>query len=68
MLSDLHHFRLGCPLALAAQAIRSEPKENRVSEVRKDGDALTRQPGDVTGNARLKIPADRVVVTLDTLL
>jgi hypothetical protein len=33
-----------------------------------DGDALSKQPGDVTGEAHVKIPADKVVVTLDTIL
>lgn len=33
-----------------------------------DSDALTRQPGDVTGQARVKIPADHVKLALDTVL
>jgi hypothetical protein len=33
-----------------------------------DGDALTKQPGDVTGQARVKVPADAVSVALDTVL
>jgi hypothetical protein len=33
-----------------------------------DGDALTRQPGDVTGQARVKVPADAVALALDTVL
>lgn len=33
-----------------------------------DGDAITRQPGDVTGNARVKIPSAQVVVLLDSVL
>ncbi|TMQ04488.1 MAG: hypothetical protein E6J90_50795 [Deltaproteobacteria bacterium] len=33
-----------------------------------DSDALTKQPGDVTGQVRVKIPADHVVLTLDTVL
>jgi hypothetical protein len=35
----------------------------------KDGDAMTKNPGDVTGVSRpLDPPADKVVVTLDTIL
>lgn len=33
-----------------------------------DSDALTKQPGDITGQLRVKIPADHVKLTLDTLL
>lgn len=33
-----------------------------------DTDALTRQPGDVTGQVRVKIPAEHVKLTLDTVL
>jgi hypothetical protein len=33
-----------------------------------DSDALTKEPGDVTGQVRTTIPAERVVLTLDTLL
>jgi hypothetical protein len=33
-----------------------------------DSDALTRQPGDVTGQLRVKIPADHVKLALDTVL
>jgi hypothetical protein len=33
-----------------------------------DSDALTRQPGDVTGQVSVKIPADHVKLTLDTVL
>jgi len=33
-----------------------------------DGDALSKEPGDVTGQTRIKIPADGVTVKLDTLL
>jgi hypothetical protein len=33
-----------------------------------DSDALTKQPGDVTGQARVKIPADNIKLTLDTVL
>jgi hypothetical protein len=33
-----------------------------------DGDALTKQPGDVTGQARITVPADRVALALDTVL
>jgi hypothetical protein len=35
----------------------------------KDGDAITKNPGDVTGTSRpLDLPSQKVVVTLDTLL
>ena len=35
----------------------------------KDGDAMTKNPGDITGVSRpLEPPADKVVVTLDTIL
>lgn len=33
-----------------------------------DGDALSKEPGDVTGVLRAKIPADKLTLTLDTLL
>jgi hypothetical protein len=33
-----------------------------------DGDALSKQPGDVVGTLRVKIPADKVTVTLDDVL
>jgi hypothetical protein len=33
-----------------------------------DGDASTKQPGDVTGQVTIKVPADRVKITLDTVL
>lgn len=33
-----------------------------------DGDALSREPGDVTGQVGVKIPADHVKLTLDTVL
>lgn len=33
-----------------------------------DGDAISKQPGDVVGTARVKIPADNVNVTLDDIL
>jgi hypothetical protein len=37
--------------------------------VDKDGDAITKNPGDVTGVSRaLELPSDKVVVTLDTVL
>jgi hypothetical protein len=39
------------------------------ARVDKDGDALTKNPGDITGTSRaLELPADKVVVTLDTVL
>ncbi|HTL32829.1 MAG TPA: hypothetical protein VL326_06885 [Kofleriaceae bacterium] len=33
-----------------------------------DGDALSKEPGDVVGSAHVKIPADKVVVTLDDVI
>ena len=33
-----------------------------------DSDALSKQPGDVTGQVKVKIPADHVVLVLDTVL
>jgi hypothetical protein len=33
-----------------------------------DSDALTKEPGDVTGQISVKIPADHVVLSLDTVL
>jgi hypothetical protein len=33
-----------------------------------DGDAISKQPGDVVGQVRLKIPADDVKLTLDQIL
>jgi hypothetical protein len=33
-----------------------------------DSDALSKQPGDVTGQIKVKIPADHVVLVLDTVL
>lgn len=33
-----------------------------------DGDALSKQPGDITGQVKVKIPAEKVVLTLDTIL
>ena len=33
-----------------------------------DGDALSKQPGDVTGSIRVKIPAEKVNLTLDDVL
>ncbi|HEY0189545.1 MAG TPA: hypothetical protein VGC42_00390 [Kofleriaceae bacterium] len=33
-----------------------------------DSDALSKEPGDVTGQLRVKIPADNVKLTLDTIL
>jgi hypothetical protein len=33
-----------------------------------DSDAISKQPGDVTGQARVKIPAEGVKLSLDTLL
>ena len=36
--------------------------------VDKDGDAITKNPGDVTGTATATPPVDKLVVTLDTVL
>ena len=33
-----------------------------------DSDAISKQPGDVTGQMKVKIPADKLVLTLDTVL
>jgi hypothetical protein len=33
-----------------------------------DGDAISKQPGDITGQLRVKIPADNVSLSLDTVL
>jgi hypothetical protein len=33
-----------------------------------DGDALSKQPGDVTGQIRIKVPADGIKLSLDTVL
>lgn len=33
-----------------------------------DSDAMTKQPGDVMGMTRVKVPADNVVLSLDTIL
>jgi len=33
-----------------------------------DSDALSKEPGDITGQARVKIPADHVTLALDTVL
>lgn len=33
-----------------------------------DGDALSKEPGDVVGQAKVKLPADNVVIWLDTIL
>jgi hypothetical protein len=33
-----------------------------------DGDALTKQAGDVSGQARVKVPADAIALALDTVL
>ena len=33
-----------------------------------DSDAISKQPGDVTGMAKVKIPADNLALTLDTIL
>ncbi|HEU0037083.1 MAG TPA: hypothetical protein VFQ53_41015 [Kofleriaceae bacterium] len=39
-----------------------------MARVDQDSDAITKQPGDVTGMTRVKIPADGVVLELDTVL
>lgn len=33
-----------------------------------DGDAISKQPGDVSGSVRVKVPADKVALTLDDVL
>lgn len=33
-----------------------------------DSDAISKQPGDVTGSVRVKVPADKVTLTLDEVL
>jgi hypothetical protein len=33
-----------------------------------DSDALTKEPGDVTGQVRVTIPADHIKLSLDTIL
>jgi hypothetical protein len=33
-----------------------------------DGDAISKEPGDIIGTARVKIPADKVTVTLDDVI
>ena len=33
-----------------------------------DGDAISKQPGDVMGSIKVKIPADKVTLTLDEVL
>jgi hypothetical protein len=33
-----------------------------------DADAISKQPGDVTGQIRVKIPAENVKLSLDTVL
>jgi hypothetical protein len=39
------------------------------ARVDKDGDAISKNPGDVTGASRpVEVPADKVVITLDTVL
>jgi hypothetical protein len=38
------------------------------ARVDKDGDAMTKNPGDVTGQKTVELPADKIVLTLDTLL
>ena len=39
-----------------------------MARVDQDQDAMTKEPGDVTGMARVKIPATGVVLELDTIL
>jgi hypothetical protein len=39
-----------------------------VARYDQDGDAITKQPGDITGQLRVKIPADNVSLFLDTVL
>jgi hypothetical protein len=33
-----------------------------------DGDAISKQPGDVSGSVKVKVPADKVTLTLDDVL
>ncbi|MGE3767954.1 MAG: hypothetical protein AB7L94_37220, partial [Kofleriaceae bacterium] len=33
-----------------------------------DSDAISKQPGDITGSTRVTLPADNVTVVLDTIL
>jgi hypothetical protein len=33
-----------------------------------DGDAISKQPGDIAGSVRVKVPADNVQLTLDDVL
>jgi len=33
-----------------------------------DGDAISKQPGDIAGSVRVKVPADKVTLTLDDVL
>jgi hypothetical protein len=38
------------------------------ARVDKDGDAMTKNPGDVTGTKTVSVPADKVILNLDTVL
>jgi len=38
------------------------------ARVDKDGDAMTKNPGDVTGSKTVSVPANKVVLNLDTVL
>jgi hypothetical protein len=33
-----------------------------------DGDAISKQPGDITGQLRVKVPAENVSLVLDNVL
>lgn len=39
-----------------------------VARYDQDGDAISKQPGDIVGQVRVTIPADGVKLTLDTIL
>jgi hypothetical protein len=39
-----------------------------VARYDQDSDALTKQPGDISGETHVKVPADNVVLTLDNVL
>jgi hypothetical protein len=38
------------------------------ARVDKDGDAMTKNPGDVTGTKTVQVPAEKIVLNLDTVL
>ena len=65
---------LGSPSAVAQQTPQEGGSATALGEVivtaryDQDGDAMTKQPGDITGQARLKLPAANVQIVLDTVL